>query len=147
MSNPFFNNHGPFKIADILQSLNLKSDEMYLSEIVNDIKNLLASNINDVTFFHSKKYKDLAITTKAKNYNFTDRLAKEYSGSIKSIIPSIPQDFSCRINQDNGLLETKGMLVEKIRKLINSGDLHNFDISLFWGSLRTNVKDRINAFI
>ena len=90
---------------------------------------------------------NLAITTKAKNYNFTDRLAKEYSGSIKSIIPSIPQDFSCRINQDNGLLETKGMLVEKIRKLINSGDLHNFDISLFWGSLRTNVKDRINAFI
>ena len=90
---------------------------------------------------------NLAITTKAKNYNFTDRLAKEYSGSIKSIIPSIPQNFSCRINQDNGLLETKGMLVEKIRKLINSGDLHNFDISLFWGSLRTNVKDRINAFI
>ena len=32
-------------------------------------------------------------------------------------------------------------------ELVDSGDSHNFDISLFWGSLRQNVKDRINAFI
>jgi len=91
--------------------------------------------------------KNLAVTTKAKNYNFADRLAKEYSGSIKSIIPSNQQDFNCKINPSNGLLETKGELVDKIRKLVTSGDLHSFDISLFWGSLRKNVKDRIQAFI
>ena len=91
--------------------------------------------------------KNLAITTKAKNYNFANRLAKEYSGSIKSIIPTNLQNFDCQINQTNGLLETRGELVNKIRTLVDSGDLHNFDISLFWGSLRQNVEDRINEFI
>lgn len=90
---------------------------------------------------------NLAITTKAKNYNFANRLAKEYSGSIKSIIPTTLQNFDCQINRTNGLLETRGELVDKIRTLVDSGDLHNFDISLFWGSLRQNVEDRINAFI
>ena len=84
---------------------------------------------------------------KAKNYNFANRLAKEYSGSIKSIIPTNLQNFDCQINKTNGLLETRGELVDKIRTLVDSGDLHNFDISLFWGSLRQNVEDRINEFI
>jgi UDP-3-O-[3-hydroxymyristoyl] glucosamine N-acyltransferase len=57
MSNPFFNNHGPFKISDILQTLNLKSDKTYSNLNVNDIKDLITSNKNDITFFHSKKYK------------------------------------------------------------------------------------------
>jgi len=90
---------------------------------------------------------NLAITIKAMNYNFADRLATNYSGSIKSIIPSKLQNFDCKINQNTGLLETKGELVDKIRTLTETGDLHNFDISLFWGSLRENIKDRINAFI
>ena len=86
MSNSFFNNHGPFEIADILQALNLKSDEMYLNEIVNDIKNLLASNTNDVTFFHSKKYKDLAITTKASFCITTEILKKFLPENCRPII-------------------------------------------------------------
>jgi hypothetical protein len=28
-----------------------------------------------------------------------------------------------------------------------NGDLHPFDIMLFWGTLRQNIKDRIDAFI
>jgi hypothetical protein len=28
-----------------------------------------------------------------------------------------------------------------------SGDLHPFDVMLFWGSLRKNVQDRIDAFL
>tara|TARA_B100000902_G_scaffold392795_1_gene445783 strand:- start:1009 stop:2103 length:1095 start_codon:yes stop_codon:yes gene_type:complete len=102
--------------------------------------------INDGSWYEAST-SNLAITTKAKNYNFADRLAKNYSGSIKSITPTNLQDFSCKINQENGLLETKGILVEKIKKLIASGDLHNFDISLFWGSLRSNIKERISGFI
>ena len=27
-----------------------------------------------------------------------------------------------------------------------NGDLHNFDMSLFWGAIRNNVKQRANAF-
>lgn len=97
--------------------------------------------------WHNSLNKNLAITIKANNYNFADRLATKYSGSIKSIIPSSIQNFDCRINSDNGLLETRGELAFKLKKLVLSGDLHNFDISLFWGSLRANIKDRINAFI
>ena len=63
MLNPFFNNQGPFKIADILQTLNLKLDKIHLNENVNDIKDLITSNKNDITFFHSKKYKGLANNT------------------------------------------------------------------------------------
>ena len=36
MSNPFFSNHGPFKIFDILQTLNLKFDETYSNSNVNE---------------------------------------------------------------------------------------------------------------
>ena len=76
MLNPFFINHGPFKIVDILQTLNLNSDEMFVNEIVNDIKDLIASNTNDITFFHTKKYKDLANNTKA-SFCITNENLKE----------------------------------------------------------------------
>ena len=52
--------------------------------------------------WHNSLNKNLAITIKANNYNFADRLATKYSGSIKSIIPSSIQNFDCRINSDNG---------------------------------------------
>ena len=80
MSNPFFSNHGPFKITDILQTLKLKSEEMYVNQIINDIKDLMTSNTNDITFFHTKKYKDLANNTKA-SFCIT-------SESLKSELPT-----------------------------------------------------------
>ena len=100
MSNPFFSNQGPFKIADILKTLNLKSEEMYLNNIVNDIKDLMSSNTNDITFFHSKKYKDLANNTKA-SFCITTK-------NLKEILP-----YTCRpIIVKNVLLATS-MVTEK----------------------------------
>jgi UDP-3-O-[3-hydroxymyristoyl] glucosamine N-acyltransferase len=86
MPNPFFNNHGPFKINDIFQILNLKSDVMSLNENVNDIKDLIASNTNDITFFHSKKYKDLANNTKASFCITTESLKEILPDTCKPII-------------------------------------------------------------
>ena len=86
MSNQFFSNHGPFKIVDILQTLKLKSDEMSVNEIVNDIKDLVAANTNDITFFHSKKYKDLASNTKASFCITTEKLKEILPDSCKPII-------------------------------------------------------------
>ena len=80
MFNPFFSNHGPFKIVDILQTLNLNSDEICVNENINDIQDLITSNTNDITFFHSKKYKDLANDTKA---SFC--ITNEY---LKDILPN-----------------------------------------------------------
>ena len=49
-------------------------DEIDVNENVTDIQALISSNSNDITFFHSKKYKELAKNTKASfcitNENF-----------------------------------------------------------------------------
>ena len=44
MSNPFFQNFGPFKISELLSSLNLKLKNINLNEDVIDIKDLSSSN-------------------------------------------------------------------------------------------------------
>ena len=66
MSNPFFKNHGPFTINEIIKLLkiNLQSTNTNKEE-VKDINDLLTASKNDITFFHSKKYKNLANKTKA----------------------------------------------------------------------------------
>ena len=65
MSNPFFRNHGPFLISDVLNFLNIKISNINLSHSVNDIKDLSTSSNDDITFFHSKKYIEVAKNTKA----------------------------------------------------------------------------------
>ena len=66
MSNPFFKNHGPFKISEILKFLNIKNKKFKKKDKeIHDIKDLFTSKKNDITFFHSKKYKDIAKKTKA----------------------------------------------------------------------------------
>ena len=86
MSNPFFVNHGPFKVADILKILNLNSNEIDENENINDIKDLLSSDTNDITFFHSKKYNDLANNTKASLCITTENLKKILPNTCKPII-------------------------------------------------------------
>ena len=73
--NPFFNNHGPFSIFEIIKSLKINLQTTHKDE-VKDINDLLNANINDITFFHSKKYKDLANKTKA-SYCITTSALKD----------------------------------------------------------------------
>ena len=65
MNNPFFKNHGPFKIDELLSSLKLKNLESLDSNIVKDIKDLQTADKDHLTFFHSKKYYLQATKTKA----------------------------------------------------------------------------------
>tara|TARA_B100001057_G_scaffold199757_1_gene200457 strand:- start:25 stop:1005 length:981 start_codon:yes stop_codon:yes gene_type:complete len=65
MSNPFFKNHGPFNILEILKILNLDFNTNIKNRNINDIKDLSSSTENDISFFHKKKYKELANNTKA----------------------------------------------------------------------------------
>ena len=60
MSNPFFKNNGPILILDILKILNINPNGLEENAKINDIKDLSTSNKSDVTFFHSKKYKEFA---------------------------------------------------------------------------------------
>ena len=73
MSNPFFKNHGPFTVIEILKLLDvneiesreIRNNKFIQEKPVMDIKDLYYSQVNDITFFHSKKYKDAAKKTKA----------------------------------------------------------------------------------
>ena len=98
--NPFFKNKGPFKLSNLIHnektglSPNPKLDALPEDVLISDIKNLSDATKNDITFFHSMKYKELAQTTKAFAC-----ITKE------SLIKYLPQ--KCRkICNDNVLLLT-----------------------------------------
>ena len=77
MSNPFFKNHGPLKLSEIIKSLKINIDTTYKDIEIHDIKDLFSSTESDITFFHSKKYKDLAKRTKASFCLTTNALKAE----------------------------------------------------------------------
>ena len=81
MINPFFKNSGPFKISDILHLINLVDLNIDNNQEINDIKDLLTSKKNDITFFHSKKYKNIAKDTKASFCLTTEILKDEFPKS------------------------------------------------------------------
>ena len=86
MVNPFFKNNGPIKLFEILKELNIKFDTFDKDQDIFDIKDLLTSKENEITFFHSKKYKDIAKKTKASFCLTTDNLKNELSKNCKPII-------------------------------------------------------------
>ena len=65
MLNPFFANHGPYKIGKIIDLISATSSANNLDSEVIDIKDLSSANTNCITFFHSNKYKNLAQNTNA----------------------------------------------------------------------------------
>ena len=89
MNNPFFINKGPLKISEILNILNLKIKVSNIDELVEDIKDLYNAKSNDISFFHSKKYKDLASNTKAA-YCITTEVLK--NNLPKNCIPLIVEN-------------------------------------------------------
>ena len=80
MQNPFFKNYGPFQISDILNFLNLDNKNTYVDQKITDIKDLFTSKSNEITFFHSKKYKSIANNTKASFCITTQNLQDELPG-------------------------------------------------------------------
>jgi UDP-3-O-[3-hydroxymyristoyl] glucosamine N-acyltransferase len=86
MINPFFTNNGPFNISDVLKLLNLDDLKIDNNQKINDIKDLFTSQKNDITFFHSKKYKDIAKNTKASFCITTEGLKNELPKSCKPLI-------------------------------------------------------------
>ena len=121
MTNPFFKNNGPFKISDIMHLINLDDQKIINDQIIIDIKDLLTSEQNDITFFHSKKYKDIAKNTKASFCITTESLKNELPNNCKPLVvenvllstskvtskfypSSIYDDFDCTVKN---IIETK----------------------------------------
>ena len=97
MVNPFFRNNGPFKFSEILKDLNLKLDEKNKDLCIIDIKDLQNSKINEITFFHSKKYKLAANNTKA-SFCITSQNLIEELPDRKSVVQGKSVDLGgCRI--------------------------------------------------
>src|SRR5210317_1257403 len=86
MDNPFFKNNGPYKLRNILKDLNVENLDNHLDHNIIDIKDLTNSKKNEITFFHSKKYKTIANNTKASFCITTKNLQNELP---KSCIPII----------------------------------------------------------
>ena len=85
MINPFFKNHGPFSILEIIKLLKINL-QITQKEEVKNISDLISANVNDITFFHSKKYKDLANMTKASYCITKDTLIHDLP---KSCVPLV----------------------------------------------------------
>lgn len=85
MDNPFFKSTGPHNINHLIKLLNL-SDNKFPDENVINIKDLYSSQKGDITFFHSKKYIDVAKTTKASFCITTANLKSFLPKDIKVII-------------------------------------------------------------
>jgi len=90
MYNPFFTNTGPIKISEILNILDLKIKVSNIDQLVKDIKDLYSAQVNDISFFHSKKYKHIASNTKASYCITTEALKKNLpKGCISLIVDNV----------------------------------------------------------
>ena len=86
MTNPFFKNHGPYKISEIINFLNLDVKIKNNDFKIEDIKDLQSSRENDITFLHSKKYKDAANKTKGSFCLTTETLKNELPENCMAIV-------------------------------------------------------------
>ena len=86
MNNPFFKNKGPFKIDKLLKLSGLKSINNFKNINVYDVKDLSTSTAMDITFFHSKKYFNLASKTKALFCITTENLKNYLPDDCNKII-------------------------------------------------------------
>jgi len=126
MSNPFFKNYGPFLVSDILKIINIETDNVKKDVELKDIKDLYSSNNTDITFFHSKKYSEIAKNTKASFCITTESLKKELP------TPCVP------LVVENVLLS-----VSKITSMFYPDAINdNFDESVI-DINETNFKDKV----
>ena len=86
MSNPFFKNNGPIKISELLKFVNLNTNNLKDDLEIIDVRDLFSAKKDHITFFHSKKYSDLAKKTKASYCLTTEALKNELPKSCKAII-------------------------------------------------------------
>ena len=73
MSNSFFLNKGPISLFKIYQLLNIVNQKKTDFNFY-DIKDLYSANKDTLTFFHSKRYKELAKKTVKQKKIFEDIL-------------------------------------------------------------------------
>ena len=134
MKNSFFKNKGPFKISNILELLDIKEDLLNNNQDIFDIKDLFTSDKNDITFYHSKKYKEIAKNTKAS-----------FCITTKSLKDDLPKNCN-PIVVDNVLVATSKITAKFYPNSIND----NFDdtvVIINNSKFKDKVKYGLNVLI
>ena len=86
MPHPFFKNNGPKIVSEIIKFLNLNDKNIDQDKKIYDIKDLSSSTDKDITFFHSKKYRDIAKKTKASFCLTSDALKHDLPENCLALI-------------------------------------------------------------
>ena len=84
MTHLFFKNTGPYKINYLIKKFNLKRVDS--NNNISNITDLQSSQVNDITFLHSKKYSIMAKNTKASYCITTKNLKSFLPDNCKPII-------------------------------------------------------------
>ena len=134
MQNPFYINKGPFKVLDILELLNLKQDNLNYNQDIFDIKDLFSSDKNEITFLHSKKYKEIAKKTKASFCITTDSLKNDLPQSCKPIIV------------ENVLIATSKITAKFYPNAIND-DFDDTVVNINVSKIKNKIKFGLNVLI
>ena len=126
MSHPFFKNHGPFKINDLLKDLQLNDLDIIDNNAIHDIRDLQTADENHLTFFHSKKYHLQASKTKARYCITYKSLAQYLPDNCKSIcvdnVLSIISQITSRFYPD-AINDNFDSTVKKIENLNLNNDI------------------------
>ena len=86
MINPFFKNQGPFKIDKLLKLSKIDNVENFTKIKISDVKDLVTSKKDNITFFHSKKYENVASKTKASFCVTSKKLSEILPNNCNKII-------------------------------------------------------------
>ena len=84
-TNPFFKNTGPHSINYLITSIGLNDNDFPDDKII-DIKDLNSAQADEISFFHSKKYAELAKKTKASYCLTTENLRSILPNTCKPIV-------------------------------------------------------------
>jgi len=88
--NIFFKKSKKIYFHDILKNLNISNKKNYKNILINDVKSLEGAEKNDISFFHTLKYKDLLNITKSNFIITTSRLSNHIPKSkIKIIVDNV----------------------------------------------------------
>ena len=79
MTYPFFKNTGPYLVKTLLELANIKNKDSFEKTSILNINDLFTAKKGDITFFHSKKYENLASKTEA-SFCITNK-------SLSSLLP------------------------------------------------------------
>jgi UDP-3-O-[3-hydroxymyristoyl] glucosamine N-acyltransferase len=129
MINHFFKKKGPFSIKQLADLSDITLHSSLIDNEILDIKNLFDANKSDITFFHSKKYENIAANTKASFCITTKNLIDILPDTCKPLIvenvliatAKITKIFYPNAVTDNFDIEAKDILVTQFKNKVKFG--------------------------